>query len=263
MTQCHGNADDAWRNILDVGYEFFTTQPYSVISVPLICRRAGVTRGALQHHFGGKFGLFKTVFDELQRNVVDQMVLAVHSHDDPWTKVSACIAAFLEACTAPEYQAVVVREGPPVIGWRRWRELDIDCVTRVADVFVHAMAGDGYAEHPSRLLAALVRAVLTELSFTIAASDDHQGTLTEALAVLDLLGDSFRRGRAQHPSDPAVEPSPTLRIGLGQLRASAGSYLDRVATGNRIAIVRRGTVVAELGPPTESAIAAMPQRFRR
>jgi hypothetical protein len=90
------------------------------------------------------------------------------------------------------------------------------------------------------------------MSFVIATSDDHERALTDALAIVGRLIENFRVDRSPRPSHPTVESAPRLRIGVGQLRASASSYLDRAAAGDRIAIVRRGTVVAEFAPPSES-----------
>jgi hypothetical protein len=62
----------------------------------------------------------------------------------------------------------------------------------------------------------------------------------EALVVVDRLLNSFR---ATASNSPTPEP---IRIGIGQLRAGASAYLDRVAAGETINVLRRGRVVARL-----------------
>jgi hypothetical protein len=91
------------------------------------------------------------------------------------------------------------------------------------------------------MLAATMRGTLTELSFAIAQSDDQALARQEALAVVDRLLSSFRAPPANSP----IPPEP-VRIGIGQLRASASTYLDRVAAGETIEVMRRGRVVARL-----------------
>jgi len=51
------NAEATRQVIMQAGRELFATQSYAEITGLQICVRAGVTRGALQHHFGSKVGL--------------------------------------------------------------------------------------------------------------------------------------------------------------------------------------------------------------
>jgi hypothetical protein len=44
---------------------------------------------------------------------------ALTDYAGPWDQARAGIGAFLDACTHPEYQAVVLKEGPAAIGWQR------------------------------------------------------------------------------------------------------------------------------------------------
>jgi hypothetical protein len=111
--------------------------------------------------------------------------------------------------------------------WQRWRELHIECVSGVVDRLAEAVAGDGLVGHPPLLVRGLIRGSLTELSLAIASSDHHQRALTDALIIVDRLVDSLRIDRSPDPGYAMVAPAPRLRIGVGQLRASASSYLDR------------------------------------
>ena len=78
------NAEATRQVIMQAGRELFATQPYPEITGLQICVRAGVTRGALQHHFGSKLGLFMAIFDGLQSDGVSRVADALADHDDPW-----------------------------------------------------------------------------------------------------------------------------------------------------------------------------------
>lgn len=186
------NAEATRRDIFDAGYDMFVSQPYSEVSGLQICNHAGVTRGALQHHFGSKLGLFMAVFEKLQHDVIMRIAEAVDGVDDPWTQAHAGIAAFLEACTTPAYQAVVLKDGPAAIGWEHWRELDADYFSAIVNGLIASLATNGLAHHPPALLAAVIRGTLTELSFEIAQATDHVETLNDALAIVKRLLGSFR-----------------------------------------------------------------------
>ncbi|MBV9090614.1 MAG: TetR/AcrR family transcriptional regulator [Mycobacteriaceae bacterium] len=251
VTRRERNAEATRRDILQAGYAVFSEQPYSDVSGLQICTRAGVTRGALQHHFGSKLGLFMAVFEKLQHDVTVCVADAIAAYEDPWEQARAGIAAFLEACTAPAYQAIVLKDGPAAIGWERWRELDTDYFADLVDGVIHTLAGHGLADHPPALLAAVVRGTLTELSFEITRSDDHRRAVNEAMAVVQRLLDGFRVNGSQSVSYSAArDDKPRTRVGVGQLRASTARYLEQAAAGEHFEIVRRGLVAAELGPPT-------------
>jgi hypothetical protein len=146
----------------------------------------------------------------------------------------------VDACAQPAYQTVVLKEGPAAIGWERWRELDTDYYAHLVRAFIQMLAPTGLGGYASAMLAATMRGTLTELSFEIAQSSDQALARQEALLVVDRLLSSFRATASNSPT-----PQP-IRIGIGQLRAGASEYLDRVAAGETIDVLRRGRVVARL-----------------
>lgn len=200
------NAEYTRNDLLDAGLDIFTSHPYAEVTGAQICDRAGVSRGALQHHYGSKLGLFVSVFEKIQLDVTNRIVAAVaaDNDDDPWALAYAGIAAFLEACTSREYQEIVLKEGPAAIGWQRWRELDAFYFSAIVEGLIAVLAANGLADHPPALLAALIRGTLTEMSFEIAQSDDHQRTLSDALGVIRRLLAGFRTdGDSTALADPS------------------------------------------------------------
>jgi AcrR family transcriptional regulator len=65
MTRRDRNAEATRHDILPAGHEIFSQHRYFAVSGLQVCNRAGVTRGALQHHFGSKLGVFMAVFEGL------------------------------------------------------------------------------------------------------------------------------------------------------------------------------------------------------
>ncbi|MCV7379872.1 hypothetical protein BST11_09600 [Mycobacterium alsense] len=239
-TRRERNAEATRRDILAAGREIFSRQAYSKATITQICYRAGVTRGVLQHQFRSKLGLFVAVFDSLQHDASVQITEAIDRHQDPWERARAATAAFLDACTQPAYQTVVLKEGPAAMGWDRWRERDAHCYADLVRALVDTLAPAGQQEHLFASLTAAMRGTLTELSFQIAQSSDQALARYHALLVVRCLLNSLR---AIPPDGDTPEP---IRVGIGQLRAGASGYLDRVAAGETIDVLRRGRVVASL-----------------
>src|SRR5262249_17763295 len=59
----HG--EETRARLVTIATELFATAGYNAVSLEQVCLRAGVTRGALYHHFPGKEGLFRAVCDEV------------------------------------------------------------------------------------------------------------------------------------------------------------------------------------------------------
>ena len=244
MTRRDHNADATRFDILAAGREMFSQRPYSDVSGMQICDRAGVTDGVLQHHFGSKLGLFMAVLEGLQHSVSLQISEAINQEHECWQRVRAGVGAFLDACTQPAYRTVVLIEGPAAIGWKRWQELNTEYYGDLIRTLTSILDPAGLGDYASAMLGATMRGTLTELSFEIAQAADQISARQDASAVVDKLLSNFRT--------PSVHSSfkRPARIGIGQLRAQASTYLDRVAAGEILDVMRRGRIVARLQQPT-------------
>jgi AcrR family transcriptional regulator len=194
--------------ITQAGRELFATQPYAEITGLQICMRAGVTRGALQHHFGSKLGLFLAIFDGLQGDGNKRVADALGDHDDPWEQARAAIVALFDVYTDDEYQAVVLQEAPAAIGWQRWRERYRDNFADVVRELIGSFTAAGLTRHSPAMLTATMNGALTELSFEVARSNDKPHTRALALALLDEMMSGFRELVSDSPRQ---KPSPNRR----------------------------------------------------
>jgi AcrR family transcriptional regulator len=113
-------------------------------------RAGGVTRGAVYHHYGNKAGLFGAVAAELQAGVATAVEDAAQdAGDDATEQLRAGSHAFLDAITAPPVVRVLLIDAPSVIGWARWRELDMESSE------VHLREALAHAGVPAEVLDAL------------------------------------------------------------------------------------------------------------
>src|SRR3989442_3844188 len=107
------------RALLDVARGQFTTYGYDGAGIEQIVKRARVTRGALYHHFPeGKKELFRTVFEELEVEIVAAVAHAAGEQTDVWETVLTGLRAFPHAFLEPAVQRGVRVHAPPVLPWR-------------------------------------------------------------------------------------------------------------------------------------------------
>ena len=102
--------------LIEAGRKAFGTIGYAEASMDEFTAEAGLTRGALYHHFGGKQGLFEAVFAEIDREMSERIRVMSDSAPDPWEAFVIECAAYVEMALEPEIQRVVHRDGPAVLG---------------------------------------------------------------------------------------------------------------------------------------------------
>lgn len=169
--------------LLETGRRFFAERGFTDVSAEELVRAAGLTRGALYHHFAGKQGLFEAVFEDLEAEAADRITTVMAAEDSAWTKTAAGIRAFLEICSDPAYREIVLLQGPIALGWQRWRELDQRYLGTILTDGLTALLGDT-GRHPLALTAAAFYGALTELALTVADADDPAQARDQALHLI-------------------------------------------------------------------------------
>jgi AcrR family transcriptional regulator len=104
----------------------FAASGHAGVAMQNVCARAAVTRGALYHHFPSKTDLFQATFEAVEDEVTARILEAATSggETDPMKILVLGFGAFLDECVKPEVQRIVMLDGPTVLGWDTWHELD-------------------------------------------------------------------------------------------------------------------------------------------
>jgi AcrR family transcriptional regulator len=177
--------------LTNTAFEEFSQKGYADAVTETIVRKAGVTRGALYHHFKGKKDLFYVVFRKAQREIGKRIEDRANAIDDPWDQLVSGCRAFLEACTEPALQQIVVIDAPAVLDWNAYREMD---ATMPGSGF--SLLREGLQELIDRklikplstdALAHLLSGAMDEAAVWIAKCDDVDRALVEAQQALESL----------------------------------------------------------------------------
>lgn len=195
MRKSQAERSEATRGeLLRVARELFTDVGYADASIEDVSERAGVTKGALYHHFRNKLDLFQAVFEELEKELVEKTVIAASAaKDDHWEAMRLGVRAFLEACQDPAARRIVLIDGPSVLGWEKWREIDARYGYAVTAGALEAAMGSGViTKRPVEPLAHIFLAALSEAALQIARSDDRASAMEEMFSTLWTLLESLR-----------------------------------------------------------------------
>ena len=112
------------KKLIDTAKKLFSQAGYASVSTENLVSSAGVTRGALYHHFRNKKDLFLAVFEEAQQEIASRIREAASKASEPWQELLMGSEAFLEACIDPRIQQIVTIDAPSILGWDLWREID-------------------------------------------------------------------------------------------------------------------------------------------
>jgi AcrR family transcriptional regulator len=102
----------------------FAEQGFAATSTEEILAAASVSRGAMYHHYAGKTGLFRAVFEAVEDDLTAQVLAAAATETVPMRQLGCGFDAFLDLCRKPEVQRIVMLDGPTVLGWDTWHEID-------------------------------------------------------------------------------------------------------------------------------------------
>ncbi|MBV9722255.1 MAG: TetR/AcrR family transcriptional regulator, partial [Mycobacterium sp.] len=116
--------DQTRRNLVDAARALFVEKGYFATSISDLVARSGVgTRGAFYHHFKDKAELFRTVFEEVERDLTLRSLASPPDGADAWEALSVGMRGFLESALEPEVQRVMLIDGPVVLGWQTLRSI--------------------------------------------------------------------------------------------------------------------------------------------
>ena len=174
--------------LLRTGRDLFARRGYNDVSTEEIVKRAGVTRGALYHHFRDKRDLFAAVVEQLEQEVVERVAATALAEGDPWEQQIAAIGAYLDVCLEPAVQRIVLTDAPSVLGLAAWREIEAKYGLALVQAGLQRLIEAGYLEaQPVEPLAHLMLGALTEGGLLIGRSDDRQAARREVGEGLDRI----------------------------------------------------------------------------
>jgi AcrR family transcriptional regulator len=110
--------------IVEAARTHFGRDGYDATSIDDIASRAGVAKGAVYHHFSSKAQVFAAVIDQVHGASAAVTIRAAKAAATPKDAIVAGTRAFLLASMEPECRRIVLTDGPAVLGWQKWRELD-------------------------------------------------------------------------------------------------------------------------------------------
>ena len=185
--------------LLEAGRRLFGERGYANTSTEDVVALAGVTKGALYHHFGGKPDLFRAIFEEVKHEISDR-VAAVFMEPDAWTALVGGCQALVDAQLDPEVRQIVLNDARSVLGWDTVREVENRYgAVALRGALRKAMHAGMLERAPLRPLALLLTGALSEACFYVSDADDPAAARVEVSDLVVTMLVAFRTAEASPP----------------------------------------------------------------
>ena len=165
--------------LLDAACEKFTHDGFSKTSLDSIVKTAGVTKGALFHHFRDKADLFREVWLGLEQEMNETANKAAEKANREYGKENV-YAGFIAGCRVyfefaerPDYRRIVMMDGAAVIGEYEWRRVDASMGMEtigggLANLYDHG----AIRTPPTKALVIMIQGAVNGAGFAIARGED-------------------------------------------------------------------------------------------
>ena len=183
------------RALLDVARNRFGAQGFAATSIDEIVRDAGVTKGALYHHFTTKEHLFDCVFDEIETELADRgLRAALKGPSEPLAALNRGFGSFLDAAMETDVQRIVLLDAPSVLGVERFDEIvRARTLGNVITALEMAITAGAVPRVDVESLAQLLLGACTQAGMVIARSSDPKRTRRVVGRTLKTLIDGLTR----------------------------------------------------------------------
>ncbi|MFV0673880.1 TetR/AcrR family transcriptional regulator [Variovorax sp. tm] len=169
--------------LLDAARALFVGKGYADTSTPEIAVAAGITRGALYHHFEDKRDLFRQVLQRESQAVAADIEAAAPEQLSPREALLEGSKAYLNAMTAPGRTRLLLIDGPAVLGMEEIMALD-DTTSAASLRQGLERAGVGRDEASLDAVTPLLSAAFDRAALAIDAGADAEETRTAMLWLL-------------------------------------------------------------------------------
>lgn len=209
--------------LLATARRLFGSRGFTDTSLDDVVAGAGVTKGALYHHFRSKDDLFAAVYEQVQHEVSDRVV-AEFLRADPREALQLGCELWIDAHLDPAVQRIAMRDARSVLGWEAVRDVEARYgAVPLRGVLRRAIRVGIVPPLPLRPLALLLMGALTEACFYVAGAEDVEAARAEVRSLVSLMLSSLAAGPSGHvgASGPDVTGGRSSRTS-GRKRAPGG-----------------------------------------
>ncbi|UVC11523.1 TetR/AcrR family transcriptional regulator [Rhizobium sp. TH2] len=181
--------------LLAAGRRAFGTTGYADASMDDFTGEAGLTRGALYHHFGDKKGLLQAVIVEIDAEMTDRLNQVSAAAASRWQGFVDECAAYIEMALEPEIQRIMFRDGPAVLGdISQWQSTP-GCIASLSRSIDRLKADGEITDIDTETAARLINGASSHMALWIAHAENPEAVSKVAVAGFRAMLEGLRNDR--------------------------------------------------------------------
>lgn len=194
MRKSKAETTETIRKLIDIARTHFNSNGYADAALESIVHDANLTRGAIYHHFRNKKELFRIVLEDVQREVAEKVELESSTSEDVWQQLYLGCRAFIMAAVEERNRRIMLIDGPAILGWDVWREMDKNHSMRLLREQLEIMQNQRYFRMaPLDALTHFISGGLNETALWLANESSRSNALDETMKVLTVFLEGFKQ----------------------------------------------------------------------
>lgn len=179
------------KKLIEVARRAFAEYGYADTSMDKLTAEAGLTRGALYHHFGDKRGLFAAVVDQIDSQMAEYVQQHREQPDDLWEGLLLEGQTYIQNALNPEFQRIVLRDGPAVLGDPAHWPSQNRCLQSTRECVEQLLAAERIKIVDPEAAAVLLNGAAMNAALWVASSEYPEHVLPEALNAFQIFASGF------------------------------------------------------------------------
>ncbi|KSQ79609.1 TetR family transcriptional regulator [Pseudomonas aeruginosa] len=183
--------EETRAKLIDAARRAFADNGYAGASMDELTASAGLTRGALYHHFGDKKGLLAAVVQQIDDEMNLRLGAILAAGEDLWSGFRAYNRAYLKMALEAEIQRIVLRDAPAILGSPSSEASQLRCLSSMTGQLRELMDSGRVRRTDAEALAWLLNGALVDAALRIANAEHPPESLARACQALDVLLDGL------------------------------------------------------------------------
>ncbi|MDU6101111.1 MAG: TetR/AcrR family transcriptional regulator [Acinetobacter sp.] len=179
------------KKLIEVARRAFAEYGYTDTSMDKLTAEAGLTRGALYHHFGDKRGLFAAVVDQIDSQMAEYAQQHLEQPDDLWEGLLLEGQTYIQNALNPEFQRIVLRDGPAVLGDPAHWPSQNRCLQSTRECVEQLLTAEQIKIVDPEAASVLLNGATMNAALWVASSEYPEQVLPEALNAFKIFASGF------------------------------------------------------------------------
>jgi AcrR family transcriptional regulator len=167
--------------LIKAAREAFASKGFADSSMDELTAQAGLTRGALYHHFGDKKGLLQAVIAQIDGEMMARLAAILANAPTAWDGFVDESVAYIMMATEPEIQRIMLLDGPAALGDPSQWQMQNACISSTQRSLEKLMQEGTIREVDALATSRLVNGALLSAALWIAHADDPQAVSKQAV----------------------------------------------------------------------------------